>query len=90
MTCTLAPARFAWHLTPPARDPHPRWPASSHGERPLIAERAVRTDIDAMERLEDTDRADVLTEISRETDKWLWFVEARRQGTDRGPGGGEK
>ena len=52
--------------------------------------RAVRTDIDAMDRLEDADSADVLTEISRGTDKWLWFVEAHQQGTDRGRAGGEK
>lgn len=52
--------------------------------------RTVRMDIDAMERLEDADSADVLTEISRGMDKWLWFVEAHQQGTDRGRGSGEK
>jgi starvation-inducible DNA-binding protein len=51
--------------------------------------RAVRMDIDAMERLEDADSADVLTEISRGTDKWLWFVESHQQGTDRGRSGSD-
>ena len=33
-----------------------------------------------MNELEDADSADILTEISRGTDKWLWFVEAHIQG----------
>ena len=38
--------------------------------------KAVRADIDAADKLGDKDTADVFTEISRETDKQLWFVEA--------------
>ena len=41
--------------------------------------RAVRIGIDEMADLEDADTADVLTEISRGIDKWLWFVEAHQQ-----------
>ena len=41
--------------------------------------RAVRIGIDEMNDLKDADSADILTEISRGTDKWLWFVEAQQQ-----------
>jgi starvation-inducible DNA-binding protein len=41
--------------------------------------RVVRMGIEEMNDLEDADSADVLTEISRGTDKWLWFVEAHQQ-----------
>ena len=33
-----------------------------------------------MNDLKDTVSADILTEISRGTDKWLWFVEAHLEG----------
>ena len=36
--------------------------------------------IEKMNDLSDADSADILTEISRGVDKWLWFVEAHRQG----------
>jgi starvation-inducible DNA-binding protein len=36
--------------------------------------------IEEMNELEDADSADILTEISRGVDKWLWFVEAHQQG----------
>lgn len=39
----------------------------------------VRRDIDTASDLGDQDTADLLTEISRETDKNLWFVEAHIQ-----------
>ncbi|MCA1590405.1 MAG: DNA starvation/stationary phase protection protein Dps, partial [Acidobacteria bacterium] len=39
----------------------------------------VRADIDKAGDLGDQDTADILTEISRETDKNLWFVEAHIQ-----------
>jgi starvation-inducible DNA-binding protein len=39
----------------------------------------VRLGIDEMEELGDKVSADVLTEISRGIDKWLWFVEAHGQ-----------
>lgn len=38
--------------------------------------KAVRADIDRAAELGDASTADVFTEISRETDKQLWFVEA--------------
>jgi len=38
--------------------------------------RAARIGIEEMNELEDAASADILTEISRGTDKWLWFVEA--------------
>lgn len=41
--------------------------------------RAARITIEEMNELEDADSADMLTEISRGTDKWLWFVEAHQQ-----------
>ena len=40
----------------------------------------VRKAIDQAEELGDADTTDILTEISRGTDKWLWFVEAHQQG----------
>lgn len=42
--------------------------------------RETRKAIDQVDQLEDADTADILTEISRGTDKWLWFVEAHQQG----------
>jgi starvation-inducible DNA-binding protein len=41
--------------------------------------RSVRVGIEEMNELEDADSADILTEISRGVDKWLWFVEAHQQ-----------
>lgn len=38
--------------------------------------KAVRADIDAADALGDKDTADLFTNLSRETDKQLWFVEA--------------
>jgi len=42
--------------------------------------RLTRIGIEEMSTLEDADSADVLTEVSRGLDKWLWFVEAHQQG----------
>lgn len=39
----------------------------------------ARAAIDATDRAGDKDTADIFTEISRGTDKWLWFVEAHLQ-----------
>lgn len=39
----------------------------------------IRQGIDETDKLGDADSADLLTEISREIDKLLWFVEARIQ-----------
>ncbi len=41
--------------------------------------RAARIGIEEMNELEDAGSADVLTEISRGADQWLWFVEAHNQ-----------
>ena len=38
--------------------------------------KAVRADIDKAAEMGDADSADIFTQISRETDKQLWFVEA--------------
>ena len=38
--------------------------------------RSVRAGIGEMTRLDDADSADILTEVSRGIDKWLWFVES--------------
>ena len=42
--------------------------------------RSARVGIEEMNELEDAGSADILTEISRGVDKWLWFVEAHQQG----------
>lgn len=44
--------------------------------------RAARLGIEEMNELQDADSADILTEISRGVDKWLWFVEAHQQGEE--------
>jgi starvation-inducible DNA-binding protein len=42
--------------------------------------RTARIGIEEMNELEDAASADILTEICRGIDKWLWFVEAHAQG----------
>jgi len=44
----------------------------------------TRKAIDQVDQLEDADTVDILTEISRGIDKWLWFVEAHQQGEAEG------
>jgi starvation-inducible DNA-binding protein len=39
----------------------------------------MRFAIAEVDELEDAASADICTEIARETDKWLWFVEAHGQ-----------
>jgi starvation-inducible DNA-binding protein len=46
--------------------------------------RGCRAAIEATDELEDADTSDILTEISRGVDKWLWFVEAHQQGDEAG------
>ena len=41
--------------------------------------KAVRADIDGSDQLGDKDTADLFTGISREIDKYLWFIEAHLQ-----------
>jgi starvation-inducible DNA-binding protein len=41
--------------------------------------KSVRQAIDTADDLEDADTADIFTEISRGSDKWLWMVEAHLQ-----------
>jgi len=41
--------------------------------------RSARATIEEMDELEDKVSADILTEITRGTDQWLWFVEAQQQ-----------
>ena len=41
--------------------------------------RKVRNAIDKTDKFGDKDTADIFTEISRDVDKYLWFVEAHNQ-----------
>lgn len=43
--------------------------------------REVRSSVLQTDELEDADTGDILTEVSRGIDKWLWFVEAHSQAT---------
>jgi len=39
----------------------------------------ARAAIDELDDLGDPDSMDILTDVSRGVDKWLWFVEAHQQ-----------
>ena len=63
----------------------PEWPArladqeaftSALTERFAVAANSIRTSIDTSAGLGDADTADLLTGVSRELDKALWFLEA--------------
>jgi starvation-inducible DNA-binding protein len=41
---------------------------------------STRVAVDEADQLDDPATVDILTEITRGTDKWLWFVEAHQQG----------
>ncbi len=47
--------------------------------------RVSRMAIEATDELDDKCTADIMTEITRGTDQWLWFVEAHQQTSDAKP-----
>jgi len=49
-------------------------------DRYAIVARLLRSSIDTATELDDADTADLFTEVSREVDKRLWFLEAHLQG----------
>lgn len=66
----------------------PAWPLTTRrdtevirlvGERLARTAQLIRQDIDAATALGDADTADLFTEVSRQVDKDLWFVEAHYQ-----------
>ena len=58
----------------------PRAPASSPCASALATYgKLARAAIDEADKLGDEDTADIFAEISRGTDKWLWFLEAHLQ-----------
>src|SRR5438093_637543 len=61
--------------TTPRRDD-----AGSRQSAPENRSRAATAAYPTKNDLEDADSADILSEISRGVDKWLWFVEAHQQG----------
>ena len=48
-------------------------------ERYAMVAASTRAAIDTADKAEDVDTADLMTEISRGMDKWLWFLEAHLQ-----------
>ena len=55
-------------------------------ERYSIFANNTREAIDATDDAGDPDTADLLTDVSRDTDKWLWFLEAHLQAPPGEPG----
>lgn len=71
-------------------DEYPQTVASGEGHVDALSSAlasfgsGTRKAIDQVDQLEDADTVDILTEISRGIDKWLWFVEAHLQGETGG------
>lgn len=67
-------------------DPYPPDVVDSMGTVALVADRmaqvaaSTRSAADRAEKIHDMDTNDLLIEVSRDLDKWLWFVEAHLQG----------
>ena len=55
-------------------------------ERYSVFANNTRKAIDATDDAGDPDTADLLTDVSRDTDKWLWFLEAHLQAPPGEPG----
>jgi len=71
--------------TSPGEPSLPAWPADITSCEEIVAALSaglaafgerMRLAVDEVTYLGDTNAADICTEISRGTDKWLWFVEA--------------
>ena len=77
-------ARIVAHRSTLTEYPHTLTTGAEHVDAlsTVLAEfgRTARAGIDAVDTLGDKDSADILTEISRGVDQWLWFVEAHEQG----------
>jgi starvation-inducible DNA-binding protein len=67
-------------------EPYPTEVVDSMETVEVVADRlanlaaSTREAADRAEKLEDMDTNDLLIEVSRDLDKWLWFVEAHLQG----------
>jgi starvation-inducible DNA-binding protein len=74
--------RIATTATDTGLDPYPLQVRDGEAHLKAVARAlsqfgaSVRQDVDATETLGDADTADVLIQVSRGTDKQLWFVEA--------------
>ncbi len=71
----------AQRSTLPAFPPGGAWEAHVNGMTGALAHfgKSVRASIANADELNDADTADLMTEVSRGIDKWLWFVEAHVQ-----------
>src|SRR5947208_1792547 len=78
LSVVLPRVGFTEFLTPalPGRDRSEREHVDALSTALATFGKAAREAIEEAERLGDTDTADVFTEISRETDKQLWLIEA--------------
>ncbi len=82
----VADGRIATTATDTGLNPYPLQARDGEAHLKAVARAlsqfggAVRQDVDAATAVGDADTADVFTEISRGTDKQLWFVEAHLTG----------